>query len=59
MHLIERIPRTYRHKSGTVEFIGIAGVVYNVWRADDSFIGSVQTLKEAAELIEMEASYDR
>ncbi len=56
MHLIKRNPHIYRHKRGTVELIGTAGVMYNVWRADDSFICSVQTLKEAAELIEMEAS---
>ena len=59
MHLIERNPRTYRHKSGTVILANFCGEKYLVWRSDESFIGSAQSLKDAAELIEEEASDDR
>ena len=34
------------------------GAKYCVWRSDESFIGYAQSLKDAAELIEEEASDD-
>jgi hypothetical protein len=59
MQLIERIPRTYRHKSGTVMLADVFGAKYCVWRADESFIGYAQSLQDAADLIEAEASDER
>jgi hypothetical protein len=58
MHQIERIPCTYRHKSGTVMLADIFGAKYCVLRSDESFIGYAQSLKDAAELIQEEASDD-
>ena len=58
MHLIERNPRTYRHKSGKAMLADLFGAKYCVWRSDESFIGYAQSLKDAAELIEEEASDD-
>ena len=54
MHLIQRYPRTYRHKRFTVELIDCAGIKYNIWRIDDSYMGSAQSLNEAEGLIEAE-----
>lgn len=52
MHLIQRYPRAYRHKRCTIELIDRAGAKYNIWRADDSLIGSAESLKDAVEVIE-------